>query len=82
MQPGETVNPAHIIFEGDRNIQTGTTAELAKTRICPYMTPVSCMHYMFHGNFHCFTEISGREGEGEDGASKKSTNYTDEISTG
>ena len=64
-----------------RRVLRLAAAKLAKTPKPPYMTSVSCRDYMFHGNFHCFTEISGREGEGEDGASKKSTNYTVEIST-
>ena len=69
---------------GKDNIQTRFAArrrEASKNTQTAYMTSVSCRDYMFHGNFHCFTEISGREGEGDDGASKKSTNYTVEIST-
>ena len=64
-----------------RRVLRLAAAKLAKTPKPPYMTSVSCRDYMFHGNFHCFTEISGRKGEGDDGASKKSTNYTVEIST-
>ena len=64
-----------------RRVLRLAAAKLAKTPKPPYMTSVSCRDYMFHGNFHCFTEISGREGEGDDGAPKKSTNYTVEIST-